>query len=294
MKTLSVKEYPRIFSLSTIGLIHHYNIDYIFHPFRTDFSGESGVGKTTIANLLQLIFVGAKHFKPASNPAYKPSGYVLKPHRLKQQNLGYAFLNIEMVENQYVVVGVFLKENSNDIQHFIIQNGYDWDKLDFYPKPMLHKSLLKNDEIIPLSEHLKNENFRCEKFKTRAFQEILYKNEILPFDLYISDAKNLKFANILKSFSAGKNLEWDKSSKLQNFLFDNEIYERIVSEYKEKRLEIENRYQDSYKNDKDIEVITKKAGEIQKLTELKRNKDVADKEYRIASKVYLYHKKNKS
>ena len=59
------KKYPRIFSLSTIGLIHHYNVDYIFHPFRTDFSGESGIGKTTVANLLQLIFVGNKYFTPA-------------------------------------------------------------------------------------------------------------------------------------------------------------------------------------------------------------------------------------
>ena len=49
-----MKKYPRIYSLSTIGIIHHQENDYIFHPARTDFIGDSGSGKSIIADLLNL------------------------------------------------------------------------------------------------------------------------------------------------------------------------------------------------------------------------------------------------
>ena len=54
-----MKKYPRIYSLSTIGIIHHQKNDYIFHPYCTDFIGDSDSGKSIIADLLQLIFVGS-------------------------------------------------------------------------------------------------------------------------------------------------------------------------------------------------------------------------------------------
>ena len=61
-----MKNYPRIHSLSTIGLIHHQENDYEFHPTRTDFMGDSASGKSIIADLLQLIFVGSTAFKSAT------------------------------------------------------------------------------------------------------------------------------------------------------------------------------------------------------------------------------------
>ena len=63
-----MKKYPRIYSLSTVGVIHHQENDYIFHPFRTDFIGDSGSGKSIIADLLQLIFVGSSAFRSATIP----------------------------------------------------------------------------------------------------------------------------------------------------------------------------------------------------------------------------------
>ena len=39
-----------------------------FHPARTDFIGDSGSGKSIIADLLQLIFVGASAFRSATIP----------------------------------------------------------------------------------------------------------------------------------------------------------------------------------------------------------------------------------
>ena len=59
-----MKKYPRIYSLSTIGIIHHQKNDYIFHPYCTDFIGDSDSGKSIIADLLQLIFVGSSVPQP--------------------------------------------------------------------------------------------------------------------------------------------------------------------------------------------------------------------------------------
>lgn len=53
-----MKKYPRIYSLSTIGIIHHQKNDYIFHPYCTDFIGDSDSGKSIIAiycNLYLLV-----------------------------------------------------------------------------------------------------------------------------------------------------------------------------------------------------------------------------------------------
>ena len=61
------KKFPRIYSLSTVGNRKHYNSDYRFHPFRTDFVGDSGVGKSIIADVLQLILVGEREFKSATD-----------------------------------------------------------------------------------------------------------------------------------------------------------------------------------------------------------------------------------
>src|SRR5690606_39438557 len=57
-----MKDYPRIKRLSTLGIVHHQNFDYEFSPFRTDFVGEGGAGKSMISDLLQLICVGTKAF----------------------------------------------------------------------------------------------------------------------------------------------------------------------------------------------------------------------------------------
>lgn len=81
-----MKKYPRIYSLSTVGIIHHQENDYIFHPARTDFIGDSGSGKSIIADLLQLIFVGASAFRSATIPVQgkrEPDGLVLRLYPLK-------------------------------------------------------------------------------------------------------------------------------------------------------------------------------------------------------------------
>lgn len=289
------KKYPRIFSLSTIGLIHHYNIDYIFHPFRTDFSGEAGIGKSTIANLLQLIFVGSKHFKPASNTGYKISGYVWQPKIGKQKNFGYAFMNVEVEKNRYLVVGVFLKAGSNNVEHFILQNGVDWERLTYFEKPILHKELIEDEKIISLSElqNFVKQRFCCDTFDIRKFQEILYNNEILPFDLFQNEENTSKYAQILKSFSAGKDIHWDNSDKLKEFLFGNDTTLKIKQAYETEIANIEYKYNTSFKNDRDIENIQKRIQHIHELIKFKNLLTEAEKDYRIAKNVYWFFQKKK-
>ena len=101
-----MKNYPRIYSLSTLGLIHHYENDYLFHNMRTDFVGDSGSGKSIIADLLQLIFAGSEMFESATRTMDEKrelDGLVLRtPH--KGIDIGYTFLNIEIQSRHYIVI----------------------------------------------------------------------------------------------------------------------------------------------------------------------------------------------
>lgn len=49
--------FPKIYSISTVGILKHFNQDYLIHPLRTDFTGGNGVGKSIIADLIQIIFI---------------------------------------------------------------------------------------------------------------------------------------------------------------------------------------------------------------------------------------------
>ena len=105
-----MKNYPRIYSLSTLGLIHHYENDQLFHNMRTDFVGDSGSGKSIIADLLQLIFVGSEMFESATRTMDEKrelDGLVLRTPP-KGIDIGYAFLNIEIQSRHYIVIGCYL------------------------------------------------------------------------------------------------------------------------------------------------------------------------------------------
>ena len=108
------KNFPRIYSLSTVGIRNHYNSDYRFHPFRTDFVGDSGVGKSIIADVLQLILVGEREFKSATD-----SSSEREARKLIIERYGYVFLNIAINTGQFIVIGMYISATS--IDPFIIQ-----------------------------------------------------------------------------------------------------------------------------------------------------------------------------
>jgi len=141
-----MKEFPRIHSLSTLGLIHHQEFDYQFHPLRTDFIGESGSGKSMIADLLQLIFVGSDAFESATKGVgdRPPDEMVLKAGG-KGTDLGYAILNIETSENKFITIGTYIESSARHTQSFIVQAGFNFDddsKLQAFDKPLSCKDFL--------------------------------------------------------------------------------------------------------------------------------------------------------
>jgi hypothetical protein len=166
-----MKNYPRIYSLSTLGLIHHQEFDYNFHPFRTDFIGESGVGKSMIADLLQLIFVGSDAFESATKATgeRKPSGMVLEEGgRGRSNSTGYAFLNIETGPQEYLVIGTCIETGNRNTHCFIIQAGFDYSPVRPLNQALTYLDFLKNEEILPidlLKEHISERGFFCESWQ---------------------------------------------------------------------------------------------------------------------------------
>lgn len=289
-----MKSLPRIYSLSTLGLIHHQEFDYLFHPTRTDFNGDSGTGKSMIADLLQLIFVGSDAFisATASNEPRTVDGMVLRTAG-KGTDLGYAFLNIEIEEGKFICVGAYLESISSHTQSFIIQTGYDFGenaKLQPFDKPLNKDILLDNNQILPidqLKEKLEQNGFVLESWqRPKQFHSILFNNNILPIDL-TSGEKTLKdYAGIIRSFSRGKSLETQKSDSLKEFLFGKEKGKEILGKYKQALHDLKSVHSDYDRNIDEIKKITAKQRELVKLKDEKEKRDTKWEELKIAELVY--------
>lgn len=137
------KNFPRIYSLSTVGIRNHYNSDYRFHPFRTDFVGDSGVGKSIIADVLQLILVGEREFKSATD-----SSSEREARKLIIERYGYVFLNIAINTGQFIVIGMYISATS--IDPFIIQANIGLDMFEPLSSPIISKDFMSGDEIIDI------------------------------------------------------------------------------------------------------------------------------------------------
>lgn len=279
-----MKSYPRIYSLSTLGLIHHQDFDYLFHPMRTDFNGDSGTGKSMIADLLQLIFVGSEAFKSAtvSNEPRTIDGMVLRTPN-KGTDIGYAFVNIEIEEKKYICVGAYLENISPHTSSFIIQGGYDFSensKLTSLETHLTKEYFLENDHILPLDqlkEKLEKEGLICASWqRLKPFHSLLYSNKILPIDLTANDKVLKDYAGIIRSFSRGKSLETQKSESLKEFLFGNEKGKEIHNKYKQALNDLKSVHQDY---DRNIEEINKIVLKQRELVSLKEEKDKRDKEW---------------
>ena len=92
-----MSNYPKIYSISTVGIRQHGNTDFLLHSVRTDFVSGNGLGKSMIADLLQLIFVPLRE-------EWKPGTDGLDDNERKIETIplqrdwithAYCFLNIE-------------------------------------------------------------------------------------------------------------------------------------------------------------------------------------------------------
>src|SRR5690348_13731870 len=156
--------YPKIYSLSTVGMIKHYNHDYLFHQKRTDFIGPNGVGKSILADLLQLLFIYDKELIKFGTEDVKETRYIhTLPH---QTTCAYCFLNIIIQQDKFITIGVqihsqerkrlvpFIITKSTELNNELSQLALDKDEVLF------SKDFIKNNtipDIQDLAEWLNDE-----------------------------------------------------------------------------------------------------------------------------------------
>ncbi len=275
--------YPRIFSLSTAGILRHYNQDYLIHETRTDFIGSNGIGKSMIADFLQIIFV------PYRNRIKFGTEGINNSRRLSdlpyRTNEAYIFLNVEVSQDRYITVGTcisqiehrsptpFLILNSADAHQKLSQLSYSAEHIP------LHLHFIENNSIVnskELATHFRNKyklylTTYTTKEKKNEFFSFLYDKEILPLNLSIED--NLKaFAKVIQSFSRAKSLNISDSNSLKAFLFEDETtYDQAFRKDKDA---LQNLLQDYKILESEIEVLEQKQSvlsELKKLEEVFRN-----------------------
>ncbi len=243
-----MKSYPRIYSLSTIGLIHHHEIDYEFHPARTDFMGDSASGKSIIADLLQLIFVGSTTFRSATATLKErrdPDGLVINTSG-KGTNIAYAFLNIQTASEQFIVIGTYFESTSKNTKPFIIQSSTEIENEKLTPMyiPLKAIDFKKGNTILDLDEltdAMEEKQLVFKKWeRISAYHRILYNNNILPLDLSANDKVLTDYAKIIQSFSRGKTLNTKESKSLLDFLFGQERGKELNNKYVQIVRDLEN------------------------------------------------------
>jgi exonuclease SbcC len=272
-----LKNYPYIFSLSTVGLINHYNCDYLFNRTRTDFTGDSGSGKSMIADLLQLAFVGSAVFVAATETIKEKretSGMVLNDKKRGYGGKGYVFLNIAISSTEYLVMGMYLEGSTNYSRPFIVHKGFDLENPTFLTKPILHKDFLASENILPIEDlkvHLKGKEYNCEALQMPSYHKFLFKQNIVPFDLADNPEKLKTYALIIRSFSRGKGFKFD-TEHLQDFLFGVEKEKEILANYDKGVESVKNSLSEGLIYQEQINLLKEKKGKLKNLIDLEKIK----------------------
>lgn len=300
------KDYPRIYSISTVGIIKHNNSDYLIHPLRTDFTGGSGAGKSLITDLLQLILVGRKTFWKSPSEDNDSTTDEKREVRTLVLNtsdfpIGYTFINIETSENQFITIGTFIKRNNGDIYPFIIQQGISWEieknKLQSFPNFLTHKDFLIDNKIPKISilkEHFDN-NFglQLKHFynNTVDFHKLLYLNDILHIDLSKKDEYLQSYAEVLQYFGRGKAFDkhGSRSNQIKNFLFVTDNKEK-EDEYQKQKKQIEKSQRQYVEQFQISERVKKRRDKLLDLLDDKLDYNKKQHEALWTEAVYYYNK----
>ncbi len=187
---------PRIYSLSTVGILKHSHQDYLLHPVRTDFIGSNGVGKSIIADLLQLIFITDRNLvKFGTDSLTNERKIETLPYG---GNEGYAFLNVEVSPDRFITFGVCIPARTGvALKPFVIlsqpdlyielkKNSYYKNKLLMAKDFLNHKNGVL--DLRGMVRKLRDEyqlyltyfQYREEILRYYTF---LYNHEILPINL---------------------------------------------------------------------------------------------------------------
>jgi DNA repair exonuclease SbcCD ATPase subunit len=274
--------YPRIYSLSTIGILKHYIHDYVFHPKRTDFIGSNGVGKSIIADLLQMIFVYDKELIRFGTDSVKKEDRLINtlPYKTK---FAYCFLNIEIEKGKFIAIGIQISnQKGKRIIPFVITKEADLNlkinQLALEKNEILFAKNLTNNGTIPdlqeISEHLLASNgLRLNSFKNndevQGYYRFLYDKNITPLNL--SQDRNLKaFAKVIQSFSKAKtlNLSGNQASKsLKEFLFEDSD-EDILFNFNKAKDDLEKILKQYHSLNEEIKTLSEKQKKLLHLREL--------------------------
>jgi len=279
------KKYPRIYSIHTVGIRNHNNADYLIHPLRTDFTGESSTGKSLVgADLPQLILTAGLFYKSATpTKGGVPREYNTMP--LPNFSFAYAFMNIEVSEHEFIVIGVQIKSSRKILIPFIIQGekylGYDKNQVfKFSPLKQIirFKDFLITEKEMPtlenLQDHLDKKNYFLKRFyqNEKEFHKLLFDNEILHLDLSEDTKLQRQFANTLQSLSRGEDIE-TSGTKFKKFLFhyDN----KVLDNFNKASEEIQQAHRNFQSNTEKHFTFTDKKDNFKKLLEFKQLKEEA-------------------
>jgi exonuclease SbcC len=274
-------KYPRIYSLSTVGVRQHNNADYLLHHTRTDFTGDNGLGKSIIADLMQLIFVPKRDmWKPGTEGVGKNDRRIEGiPLNKDYVTHAYTFVNIERYQGHFVTIGAYIPKNSRvPVRPFIVQKGDDFESktLISFNEPLKASDFVnETKQVLDLKElkdrllhkydvHLKD---FINHDEIQLYYEMLYRNQLIPIDL--TKENNLKtYAKILQSFARAKTLDINNSRSLQNFLFeDNDIIRQIFEEQKDQLISYIRQYNKNRRLIGDLEIKQTKLSNLKSLHE---------------------------
>jgi len=290
-----MKKYPRIHSLGAINIIHHQEFDYEFHPFRTDFTGESGVGKSIITDLIQLILVGSTHYQSSTKGQDDRPYNSLIIETLDKGDYGYTYLNVEVTKEKYLLVGAYIERRSKKTEAFIVHKGLDFEKEKLTPfdTPFTVEDFEKNDKWMTLHEFDKHINtghhLGCKIYHLfKDYHQVLYINKLLPLDVFTSKSDLEDYAKILQAF-ARRGIDVKNEVNLQEFLHGKATSSKFYNQFQDAVKQMEYSITEHRKNHQEIQEIIKKNGLLKNLLALKVSKDNALVKYNLAKYNYNNH-----
>ncbi len=274
--------HPRIYSITTVGVIMHYNQDYLLHRVRTDFTGRNGIGKSLIADLIQLVFITERKLIVFGTDSVKKK--VREVHTLPYNTSdAYVFMNIEVSPDQFVVIGVNIpNKKSRPIRSFWILNRphNDQDNHDLKALCIEKPNLVMNRDFIVdgkipsmerLAVHLRESKGLYMRHFTdsnqkQEFYSFLYYKELLPINLTIEEHRKT-FARIIQSFSKAKSLNTDSDKSLKEFLFESDE-EELQEQFENNQRDLEKVLQETRELDQYTKELTTKQNRLSNLKEL--------------------------
>lgn len=279
-----MKQFPRIHSLGTINIIHHQEFFYKLHPFRTDFVGESGVGKSIVTDLLQLILVGSTEYSSSTQAKDDRPFYSLVLKNVDNSDFGFAYINVEVAEQKYLALGTYIELNGKQSQAFIVQKSLDFDEGLLLPldAPLMVDDFEKDGNWIPIRDldlffNVEKEiGFRA-YHRFGNYHEILYKNSLLPKDITSKSALQ-DYAKILQAFSR-KGISVKDGVDLQEFLFGKQEQTHFFREFESVVTSMQDSM-DSYRINRDeLQIIKLKKLALDELFKQKNERATAENKF---------------